>query len=508
MGLMQGLRNAVAGFRQRILTRLKFQPASEYGITIYEPYSFTGNVAKNRIWYRGEPSELFQFYKNSGAGELGDGVNRSRFWSAVPSRGMLIRKIHSGLPAMCVDKLADIVVTDMQPPEFAGDTAAGAKDRWAAIAAENDFPELVRQACVETDVAGDGAFKISFDPAVSKLPILEFYSGEHVEYTRTRGRITAVTFYTPRHYDGREYQLAETYGAGAIRYALFDSVGVQADISQFSDLTDLQPVSWAAPMIWAVPLMFAHSPTFPGRGRSLFDGKCDVYDALDEDISQWTDAVRAGRASRYIPDDLIPRDIRTGAPVEPNPFDNQFIATKGSMSEAQNGQVQVVQPDIRSDAYEEKYSVDLDLALMGVLSPSTLGIDMAKKDNADAQREKEKTTLYSRAKRVAALEKALPKLIETVLQAQDIMARKEPGTYECSIEWGEYANPSFESVVETVGKAKQYGIMSIERCVEEIYGDTLDKKAKAEEVARIKSDQGVVEAEEPSIGDMPAGDAV
>lgn len=507
MSLLSGFFGAVASIRQRLMSLLTFQPANEFSISIYEPYSFTGNVAKNRIWYRGEPSELFQFYKNSGAGNLGDGVNRSRFWAAVPSRGMQIRKIHSGLPAMVVDKIADIVVTDMQPVEFDGDNAEDAQTRWEAIASENRWVELVRHACVETDVAGDGAFKISFDPAISPLPVVEFYSGEQVDYTVERGRVTEVVFYTVKNYSGRTYQLAETYGMGYVRYALYDQMGVPHDMATFPDLASLQPVQWPEKVLWAVPLLFARSPTFTNRGRSAFDGKCDMFDALDEDISQWTDAVRAGRASRYIPEDLIPRDVNTGSPIEPNPFDNQFIATRGSISEGDNGQVQVVAPTIQSDAYQQKYTVDLDLALIGLLSPSTLGIDMAKKENADAQREKEKTTLYSRAKRVAVLEKTLPLLAQTVLQAQDIAAGQFAGQYTCTVSWGEYANPSFESVVATIAQARTAQVMSIERAVEELYGDSMTAEEKAAEVTRIKNEQGVTPAPDPSasgVGDLGA----
>ena len=68
-----------------------------------------------------------------------------------------------------------------------------------------------------------------------------------------------------------------------------------------------------------------------------------------------------------------------------------------------------------------------------------------------------------------------------------------------NIPFGEYANPSFESQVETVAKAKQGGIMSIERCVEELYGDTLDDHCKEEEIARLKAEQGIQDVDEPGV---------
>ena len=65
--------------------------------------------------------------------------------------------------------------------------------------------------------------------------------------------------------------------------------------------------------------------------------------------------------------------------------------------------------------------------------------------------------------------------------------------------FGEYANPSFESQVETVSKAKQGGIMSVEASVDELYGDTKDDDWKQEEVARLKAEQGISDMEEPAL---------
>ena len=70
---------------------------------------------------------------------------------------------------------------------------------------------------------------------------------------------------------------------------------------------------------------------------------------------------------------------------------------------------------------------------------------------------------------------------------------------EAEVSFGEYANPSFESQIETVGKAKTQGVMSIESIVEELYGDSKTDDWKAEEVRRIKNEQGIAELEEPSM---------
>ena len=138
------------------------------------------------------------------------------------------------------------------------------------------------------------------------------------------------------------------------------------------------------------------------RGKALFEGKTDVLDGLDEVISQWIDAIRMGRIKRYIPDNLIPRDQTTGELLPANPFDNDFIAIGDNMSEKANQQVEISQPQISYEAYVSSYSSFLDMVLQGVMSPATLGIDLKKTDNAEAQREKEKVTLHVRNKIVDA----------------------------------------------------------------------------------------------------------
>ena len=117
-----------------------------------------------------------------------------------------------------------------------------------------------------------------------------------------------------------------------------------------------------------------------------------------------------------------------------------------------------------------------------------------------AQREKEKATLYTRNKMVTTLQQVLPRLVEASVNAWQTANRLPVTKVDVDIQFGEYANPSFESMVETVGKAKMQGIMSIEAAVEELYGDTRDREWKEREVARLKAEHGMAALEEPTVG--------
>ena len=169
------------------------------------------------------------------------------------------------------------------------------------------------------------------------------------------------------------------------------------------------------------------------------------------------------------------------------------------MQENAQSKIDTVNGAIDYNSYLSTYITALDLCLQGLISPSTLGIDTKKLDNAEAQREKEKTTLYTRQTIIYSLQKCVEKLVDKVFKVINIMNNTALEDTEVSVSFGEYANPSFESQVETVGKAKTQGVMSIESVVEELYGDSKTDEWKAEEVKRIKNEQGITELEEPSM---------
>lgn len=248
----------------------------------------------------------------------------------------------------------------------------------------------------------------------------------------------------------------------------------------------------------AIPIKFFKSPKWENRGKSIFDTKSDSFDSLDEVISQWIDAFRDGRVNKYIPECLLPRNPNTGEIIESNPFDNRYISTGTDSGENAKNEIKTTQADIKYEAFIESYAKALDLCLQGIVSPATLGIDLKKTDNAEAQREKEKTTLYTRSKIIDVLTEVIPQLIDLTLKVNDELSGKAPGEYKGIIEFGEYSTPSFDAVVEIVGKAKSLGIMSLQKCMDELYGDTMTDEEKALEIARIKEESGLYTTDEPS----------
>lgn len=469
---------------------LNVQPAAPYAIQITELMDFELNAIRNRIWYRGDSNELEQMYS-----QTTEYADKHKFWASKCTPGMDMRKIHTGLPGLIVRTISGIVLNDMNDFEF---KSSEQEKLWEQIESKNKFLKKFQKCLKDVLVAGDGAFKITIDTKRSNLPILRWYPGERIEILHDCDELKEVVFKTPYTQDRKQYVLYEHYGFGYIKNELFCG-DTQVDIHSLDITKNIKEWEFDDSAMLAIPFNVFESAKFEGRGGSLFDGKLDSFDAFDEAWSQWMDALRAGRAKTYVPDCLIPRNRETGEILKPNPFDNRYFAADNDMGEKAENKITTEQPAIPHESYIASYCTALDLCLQGIISPSTLGIDIKKLDNADAQREKEKATLYTRDSIIEAIQEELPKVIAASITAYYILEKQSLKEVKVTIPFGEYANPSFESQVETVVKGKQGGIMSVEAAVEELYGDSKDAEWKKEEVIRLKAEQGIAEVQEPSI---------
>lgn len=495
---MRWLNNMNETIKRGIRTWLNVVPASGNCIQINEVLDFEANAIRNRIWYRGDGNELEQMYQQ--APEYAD---KYKFWASRCTPGLEMRKIHTGLPGLIIRILSGIVLDDMNDFDFADNDRQ--RQLWEDIAKDNKFTRKMEKALKEVLYIGDGAFKVTIDTTVSEYPILEWYPGERIEIVRNRDRVKEVVFKTPYKAGHQQYVLYEHYGYGYIYNELYKG-DTSVPLNAIDATKGIKDTKFDDNVILAVHLQVYESTKYEGRGGSIFDGKLDSYDAFDEAWSQWMDALRAGRAKTYIPECLVPHNPETGQVIKPNPFDDRYFASDNDMSESADNKVNVVQPAIPHDSYLASYCTALDLCLQGVISPSTLGIDVKKLDNAEAQREKEKATLYTRNAIVEALQETLPELVGATINAYNFLHGKAAEEVKVDISFGEYANPSFESQVETLAKARPGApMMSIEAQVEELYGDSKDEAWKQEEIARLKAEQGIAEVEEPGISTSAGG---
>lgn len=448
------------------------------------------NIKANRTWYLGDGDELLNWYTNQqtygwAKNPIYNRNKRQYFWGM--SINEAVKRNHSGAPKAIVDTISNVVGM----PHIEGDP------RLDAIFEANDFEfMLMQRSRPMTLVEGDGAWKININPDLAPHPLIEWYGAE--DWGPVYKSNVLIGMYFKSYYkdkDNKDYVLFEMRSKRkeglAIEYRLFklskndDLTPVRLDtIPELAGLEDhlIQGVS----VLLAVPNKYYFDPLHPNRGKSLYDGKLDLFDFMDEILTQAGQTNRVSTPVEYYPTDLLQRTEK-GVPILPKIYNRQYVKVEGTVDGDGNlnNTIQTTQPDLDFEGYMNLYSQVFGAALVGILSPSSLGIDIAKDDNADAQREKEKQTIFTRTTIMSNETKALLKLCNMLLMSQDYMdsgvfTEKD---YGISIKYDEFANPSFESELQILGPAWSAGQISTERFVALLWAGKLSDEELAKEAA-------------------------
>jgi len=501
-------------------------------------------VQKNKlkeynVWYTGDSDELINFYTRAASIDyntdpLYNRNKKSYFW-AVSSTENDIKRSHSGMPRNIVDTLVNIVGIPrigVGRPEAA---LSVLDTRMKEILDENDFARnLIQKARPFTLVEGWGAWKINWDTEFSDVPILIYYRADAVDFIYRSGRLVAI-IYKDYYQDekGHNYILFETRRIAKkdnlpclfIEKELFRING-DSDVLTPMELKSLPQLRDVAPVICienfnrflGYPCIYYEDNTEDCYGRSIFTGKIDLFDDEDQCHSQAANAVRRSTVHEYFNVQYLERDARTGMPKMPHDFDRKYIAFKGAKGGdgAVSGglPVQVTQPSIDFSQYGmEEQNILLNI-INGIMSPATLGIDIGKKDNADAQREKEKVTIFTRNTIKNEEGKTIRAIVNDLLCADELMhfGKLTCKKYDVYVQYDEFADASFESKLEAVLTGWQGGLVSDEMAVDYLYGDSISKEIRERELNFIKQQrdaqqQSMMPEDLAAFGDMGAENA-
>lgn len=474
------------------------------------------------VWYAGDADELLNFYTRTNVIDyntdpLYNRNKKSYFW-AVSSTENDIKRTHSGQPRNIVDTLVDIIGL---PNIFLGDpTLSKINDRLKEILDENNFDRtLLQKARPLTLVEGWGAWKINWDSAFSDNPILLYYRADAVDFVFRNSRLIAI-IYKDYYQDakGQNYLLFETRRVEK-REITDDTTGIKStvpcliiekelfkitgqsevlikmslkDLPQLKDTQESIIVTNYNSFLGCPSIIYEdnHEDVY---GRSIFTGKIDLFDDLDQCHSQSANTVRRSTTIEYFNTQYLEKDEETGMPKMPKAFDRKYIAYKGGRSGDgtfdSTGPVQAVQPRLDFISYDTEEQNILINILSGIMSPATLGIDVAKKDNAAAQREKEKVTIFTRNTVIYEETKIFKKLANDLLVAWELMhtGRITCKKYDISVEYEEFADASFENKLETVLAGWQSGIMSDELALRYLHGDKLGEDMFKKELEWVEN---------------------
>lgn len=456
------------------------------------------NIKANKVWYNGDGDELLNWYTNQQTyGWAKNPIyNRNRrqfFWGM--SINEAVKRVHSGIPKAIVDTISNIVgMPTITTPYL---------DALTAIFEENNFEFMLTQRSRPmTLVCGDGAWKINTNPMLSEHPLVEYYDSEDWGPVYKSNILIGMWFKSYyKDKDDKNYVLFETRSLRpeglAMEYRLFrldkDNNLISCKNDAIPELKNLEDkLVNGCKCLLAVPNRYYFDPLHPNRGKSAYDGKLDLFDLMDEILTQAGQTNRVSTPVEYYPVDLLQRTDR-GQPVLPKIYNRQFVKIESTPDGEGNmaNQIQTTQPDLNFDKYGQLFSDTLGNVLIGLLSPSSLGIDIAKKDNADAQREKEKQTIFTRNTIIKNETKSLLKLCNMLLMAEEyiqtgIFVEKD---YEISIKYDEFANPSFESELQILGPAWSNGQISTQKYVDLLWAGKLSDEEKAAEIQYLEDNK-------------------
>ena len=473
------------------------------------------------VWYDGDGDELLNFYTRENY--IGFNYepfymrNKKNYFWAISSTEAQIKRTHSGQPRNIVDTLVNIM-------PFPLISAGEDTNKLQAVVRESGLEQVYKDEQLPlTLVEGWGCWKINWDKDVSDYPSVEYVSAENVDFIYKGGKIIGIVFKNYYTSDKKRYLLLETRsiewrpknaaaaeGSEGERVLVItnelyelpmnmaatddDTPLKKVDLKTVPELESVEERIEIGPFdkLFAVPcVLLGNTSRQWGYGRSIFTGKIDLFDDLDQALSQSSNAVRLSTPIEYIDEEYLERD-KNGLPKKPKAYDRKYVMMKGQKNGdglATGQPVQITQPNVEFSRYSDHAVQILLQILNGILSPATLGIDIAKKDNAAAQREKEKVTIFTRNALINGEERILRSLMEQMLMAKEFMdtGAVSVHSYDISVKFNEFADDSFENKLEALGKAYDMEEISTDMYLNKLYGDTLSDEERAAEKEFLES---------------------
>lgn len=481
-------------------------------------------------WYTGEEDELLNFFRRGNMFDFNEDPiylenKKSYFW-AVASTERDIKRSHSGQPRNIVDTLVSIIGA----PRIRAEVEEVDK-KLQKILKDNRLKTVVMQeARPLTFVEGWGAWRIDYNTSFRDTPILKYYRAEDVDFVYRDRQLIAIIY--KDYYQGkdrRNYILFETRRRDGknliIEKDLFE-IGENTnviipcslkDLPQLSDVEDRLIVT-NYPGLLGSPNIYYYDSSDECPGRSIYKGKTGLFDDLDQCISQASNTVRRSTVHEYFDTMYMEKDLATGMPIMPNVFDRKYIKFKSPTGpngeSAGSTPVTVTQPNLNFQQYDQEQIQILINMISGIMSPATLGIDIAKKDNAEAQREKEKVTIFTRNIVIEEEQAIMRDIVNELLCAQELMDTEmiTCKEYDISVSYDEYADSSFEAKLNTVLTGWQAGLFSDEYAVNMIHKNETqafkDKELEYIRETKKQAEQGPYSEDElGELGTLLGGDA-
>lgn len=389
------------------------------------------------------------------------------------------------------------------------------------ILEENDFSFLYKDMQLPFYlVEGKGGYKITWNRALyGPNPVINYYTANNVRIHKRGNRVLGMTFldYFKSPTTAEEYLVAETRAKdyGKDTYTFVTNVFKVSGESNLSLVTESDKINGlpilnstelrvtGMPFMFAVPCINQCDSQYGFVGRGLLEAKMDLLDDLDKAWSQASNLVTVMTPVEVFNLEYAERDEQN-RPKLPDMFFRKYVAIQGTSGFDANGNsippVQMTQPQVTLQPLLEYIESIKRQIVGGILSPATMGLDIYRKDSGDAQREKEKLTVFTTNNIKKSNKRWLESLFNQALAAKEYLLENN-GTvhvdYGIRVEFDEFSNDSSETKLNTMSSAMANGAISPTMFVDKVYGDSISEEQKKAEIEWLTEKNENKKEEEP-----------
>ena len=462
--------------------------------------AFVRELHENYTLYKGNPPELENFYKNvystftkANSTPYAPQEVKTLFWRTVSGD---VPRIHSGLPKLASQTMVNLLIGSGYEYRINDDDVQ--TERLKEILDENMFDELLQEAISTESWAGFTYFKISHDLELSDKPIIEVVSPFDAKCITKRGRVKEIIFYIREDYNDSELEVHERYymenGRLQVEYKAFMGDDEVELPQKYLEYETNYPLTF-------IPALLknntGHNSRFPNMpyGESDYTSVQALFHMLDDLLSQTELEVSNGIAQKFINQKLIPKQI-DGKPYKFNKNETVIEMTSNDMEDDTfdvRKFISIMQPEIRIEKYENVMHQTYARILTNMgLSPTTVGLPNFEsiQSSAESQREREKSSLRTRTRKLKLWKELMKDLFERVLMYDDYLNNRALGEYDVDVDFAEYGMPTREDRIDIIAKAVAGNVMSIEQAIKELYPE-LSPEEQNQMVVDIKLEQGV-----------------
>lgn len=447
-------------------------------------------------WYRGTSNDLTYYYQV--LAPLMVGEEESEFKYLLPYRNYYwysnkeqdVKKTHSGLAREICNTLTSVVG---KPTKIVVENDPSLTQRLIDINEANDFDTILTEQISEMLGLGNVALFVDIVPNIP-YPVYSIASGVDVDFEWLGNMVVAISRRHYYSYNGNEYQLIERRGLkeghATIEYKLFQCNGKEMREVPLKTIPELKSlVNLEFPntdFLLAVPFVWDLDKS-KGRGRSIYASKIDLLDDYDQNLSQESNIMRAMTPVERVDINSLEVDSN-GQRIKPTIFGKKFIYYHSP--DQINNEVEPPSTDFQQADFGSLSNESVETLMRcvsGIISPATLGYDVARNSTDLAQREKEKVTMKTANRIIDIEERGLNKFFDLVLSCDALMRDKNamPVDKSYTINFPDYSVDTFESKLTYLTSALSVKGISPERYVNELWGDSLNEDAKKKEIEYI-----------------------